>query len=58
LLRLPIGRPLGLPDWPGCHCGADGLGRAMAVYPAIVLPYGTLVQIAEQSVNVKAFALQ
>jgi hypothetical protein len=30
-LRLPIGRPLGLPDWPGCHCGADGFGRAMAI---------------------------
>jgi len=37
LLRLPIGRPFGLPDWPGCYCGADGLGRAMAVYPELSL---------------------
>src|SRR5262249_1521898 len=56
LLRLPIGRPLGLPDWPGCHCGAAGFGRAIAVY--LVLPYGTLVQIAERSMNVKELARQ
>ena len=41
LFRLPVGRPFGLPDWPGCQAGEDGFGR------------GILVQV-EQSLGVKA----
>src|SRR5215471_9669464 len=58
LLRLPMGRPFGLPDWPGCHCGADGFGRAMAVYPELsgVPIYGTSFNVSERSVNVNVAA--
>jgi hypothetical protein len=53
LLRLPIGRPLGLPDWPGCHCGADGFGRGMAVILRYPVPIcGTAFTISERKANV------
>ena len=29
---LPIARPFGLSNWPGRHCGAEGLGRATATH--------------------------
>ena len=59
LLRLPSGRPFGLPDWPGCHCGADGLGRGMRVdlKRNLVPVYGTTFKISERSENVNDLGL-
>ena len=46
LLRLPSGRPLGLPDWPGFQGGVDGLGRGISASPAAARGAETITKLA------------